>query len=141
MSKENPSAIFHHVATPKEKLHRVCEIAKEIYDKGEKVFISVEDDKAAKYLDRLLWSQPPESFMPHEVSDTPSKLPVVISTQVKNLNNATVMLNLCGSVPPLTKKFSCIHELEDYTTPEKQRLTEERLKTYKDKGFLVQQGS
>ncbi len=139
MNKKLPSVIFHDVATSKDKCNCVCEIVSTAYENGDRLFIAVENEKAEIYLDTLLWSKPDVSFMPHAIAHEKSALPIVISTHIKNLNGATVMLNLCSSISPLANEFEYIHELEDHTSSEKKRLTEERIHAYENKKIVLQQ--
>ena len=77
--------------------------------------------------------------MPHVIADTTTKEWIAITMQNKdNINQAPRLLNLCPLVPVLAHEMEEIYELYDETHPQKKELSEQRLREYQAKGFLVQ---
>lgn len=54
---------------PQDKILKLGMIAKKYFNKKEALVFLVEDEKAANFLDNLLWEIPKESFLPHACSD------------------------------------------------------------------------
>lgn len=119
------------------KLQRICETIRQHFESGNAVIVFVPNQDAAKYVDELLWRMPEESFIPHAISNTSSKDPIVITTEPKNLNQAKIMLNLCPGISPLSGDFQSVYDLIDETHPSKVELSAQRLAAYKSNGFSV----
>lgn len=112
---------FLKAASPQQKLSQVTSTVEKLFLEGKRIQILGPSDEALKFIDELLWTYKPESFLPHMVAGTPSKEVVVLSKSSANLNNADVLINLLPSLPPTDffKAFSMVYELLDETTPEK----------------------
>ncbi|MDR3624897.1 MAG: DNA polymerase III subunit chi [Chlamydiales bacterium] len=129
--------IFTTVTTNANKLTAVCNIAKTCFTKKEKLLILVQDQKAAEFIDELLWRIPEESFLPHCISDSECNEPVVITTFPKNVNQASILLNLSSKTNNLADPFQIIYELMDMTSKERHALSQEKLKIYQEMGYNV----
>lgn len=116
---------------------RICDTVHECFFSGKKIFISVENATAAEYVDQLLWRLPEESFIPHLITNQASKSPVVISSELRNLNDAYALIHLRPTASPIISQFSAIYDLEDHSSPHKQQRSQERLKAYQEIGFEV----
>lgn len=132
---------FWIVRDVQKKLATVCHLAKRHFARKERVLITTPSAKAAQFVDDLLWKNPPDSFLPHAISQEPLQAAVVITYpqeggQVVNLNEATIIINLCPDISPLGASVSCVHELHDQTDPEKQLLSDKRFADYEAAGFL-----
>ncbi len=80
-----------------------------------KVLLLCEDQRQAAHLDKVLWSYDPESFLPHGLAteDDAAHEPVLLGTDLKNPNNAKVLILAynppAGWLPP--KGFELVVEL------------------------------
>ncbi|MCI5052231.1 MAG: DNA polymerase III subunit chi [Simkaniaceae bacterium] len=129
-------AIFYQVKDGKQKLSVVCKIAKEHFDRGEPLMIWVENDKGGEFIDRLLWSDPSCTFLPHEMSLDESRELLVITPLKENLNQAHSLLNLRGNPAPL-EVFSTIHELDDQTNEVRAAISKEKYTFYRENGVRI----
>lgn len=123
------------VTTPQEKLHAIYSIVQRYFEQGHRILIQVPNDEAAVFMDQFLWKYEEEGFIPHMITKADVKAAVVITTQEKNLNAATVVINLCPHVTSLTPQVEMLFELEDLTHPLKAQLSQERIEVYRSKGF------
>ena len=73
-----------------------CKLAEQQAKLGQRVFIVADSTETAKDLDQLLWSYPPDSFVPHAlVTDAAAKqTAVVIGTAIQMEPTTTCVLNL-----------------------------------------------
>ncbi len=119
---------FFPVKTTSAKLAKIVDVATTHFYKGESLLFFVPDETSWKFLDKLLWSTPTESFLPH-----PSKL-----IQVKyNFDPAfTTVFNLCPA-PLLQETIKTLYELEDHTSPEKLKTSQDRYHTYRNKELQI----
>lgn len=135
----NPTrVVFFQVQDNQTKLNKIIESAHHHFRKKEPLLILVEDEKAEKFVDELLWKYPVSSFLPHIVADSPSNEFVVITKCKKNLNNARFAFNLCPTSLFLDEPFKIIYEFEDLTAPAKKNLSSQRFDTYKKAHFFIE---
>lgn len=121
----------------------VCRLAAKAVSAGEPVLLWTDDEEEMMRLDRDLWANPPESFLPHEIrrhdAGLPQDVPLVLA---------------CGSsLPPqslpvvlnLSQQFWC-HAAEIPqrvleiigSSPEDLASARERFKAYRTGGFEIE---
>lgn len=132
-----PVIIFLKAPDNASKMAHICMTIQSHFDQGHRVLITVPSMEAAHYVDQLLWRYPEESFLPHVISQKPLKESVLITTEQENLNQATVLFNLCPAASPICAQFTTVYELFDETHLEKLRLSEIRHKAYQAQGFMT----
>lgn len=132
-----PQIVFVTVKENGVKAARICEIVKQHHDQKQRVLLTVANDEGARYLDQLLWKQPPYSFIPHVIASQSTSIPVAITTQPVNINQAEILINLCPTVNPLFKQFVVVYELYDETHADKALLSQQRLNSYQTGGYHV----
>lgn len=128
---------FKTVHQVKQKLTVICSLVEQHFQRAEKVLLLVPNEAAARYLDQLLWSHPPESFLPHTISSRPIAAAIVISQEAQNLNQAQVLINLCPAISPIAGEFKQVFELFDCTDSAKEELSKKRLEAYQQLGYAV----
>jgi DNA polymerase IIIc chi subunit len=124
--------IFFPVTTTAAKLAKITQTAHLHFTRSDPLLFLVPDETAWKFLNELLWTMPPESFLPH-----PSKL---IHIRLQLDPEVLSVFNLCPSAPP-HDKLKTIYELEDYTSNEKKLLSEKRYQGYKALGLPIETSS
>lgn len=129
---------FWQVADNRQKLELICALTHQHFVRKERLLITVPNETAARYVDQLLWSSPPESFLPHVTSEKPIAAAVVITTGEQNLNQASILLNLCPTASAQAANFSQVHELLDSTSPDKEQLSRQREAIYRSAGHLIE---
>ena len=128
MSVPNTRVVFFQTANTTVKLACITETARSHFIKKESLLFFVEDEKAERFLDELLWKLPPASFLPHAISD-PSSLISITSTKT-NITQTHFAFNLCPT-PLLLPGFKIIYDLEDLSSPHKQTFSTKRFEAYK----------
>lgn len=138
-SKDNrlPFIVFLRVENKQSKLMRICDVVHKYFSLGERILISIMNETSAKFIDALLWQIPPESFLPHLIAEDFCEEPIVITQSKKNLNKASILINLQKDAFANTETFSKIYELKDLTSLEKHDLSCKREKEYKKMGLQI----
>lgn len=122
--------VFFQIKDIKTKLIRLIQTALQHFEKKEKLLIQVSGDLALKFVDELLWRQPPESFLPHSISDEKCDDYIVITKSKENLNNAIYLFNLSQEIIDLDTSYKVIYDFDDFTTPKKQEKSKKRFEIY-----------
>jgi len=130
--------IFFPVKDPNVKLQKVVRAARFHFAKRERILFQVADEKAAKFLDELMWKMPAYGFLPHAISHHETDDYVVITDSKKNLNNSKYVFNLCPSPILAEDTFRLIYELEDMSTPNKLMLSRKRFEAYRSLKYIIE---
>ncbi len=100
------------------------------------ILIYAPDETVAATIDRLLWTQPAMSFIPHcrDSSHLAASTPVIIGKNPDVLPSADVLINLGDEPPPVFSRFERLIEIvtEDEQDVLKGR---QRYRFYKDRGY------
>ncbi len=134
---KKPSVTFWQVMDSKQKVGCVCQLVHLHFHQAQRQIITVPNQQAAEYLDRMLWHYPKESFVPHAITTAPLAAAVVITTAQANLNEAQVLINLCAGVSPVSHTVGLVHELWDKTDAAKEELSRQRHVAYETAGYTV----
>lgn len=102
------------------------------------VFIQAASQEEAEALDEALWTQEPESFVPHRlVSESPQQFaPVVIGFAPNKRSRADVFVNLAFDTTDIPDNFRQYQEIVDFVSDE-ERLKESartRFRNYRQAG-------
>lgn len=127
--------IFLRVTDNQTKLRRITSIVQQHFVKGERVFIIVPNDKAASFVDELLWKMPEDSFLPHSTAPCSSNERVVITEGSENPNQATIAINLRSEPIKEYGQFEKIYELFDQTEKDKERQSKQKILEYEKMGL------
>ncbi len=110
-----------------------CRLCEKILSQKLKAFIYTDTQEQADYLDDLLWSYRPESFLPHCVigTDLDEDVSIIIGYADKYQKGFDVLINLSQNIPEFHNEFNRIVEIIPATEDAKAqgRL---RWKQYKD---------
>jgi DNA polymerase-3 subunit chi len=136
-SKKSTVIQFIRVATNHIKLTKLCETIQRHFDLGQSIMVATPGEEVSNYIDQLLWRLPEESFLPHVCANQPVKERIVITTSQKNLNEASILMNLCPQIASFPNEFELIYELFDETQPAKTEIASGRLESYKQQGYEV----
>lgn len=102
------------------------------------VLVYVPDAEQAAHLDRLLWTQPALSFLPHCRIDSPlaGETPILLTDQLDTPSQAGCLLNLGNTLPATFSRFE--HLVEIVSIDDADRLpARERFKFYRERGYAV----
>lgn len=103
------------------------------------VLVYVPDADAAARLDRILWTQPALSFVPHCRSDSPvaGETPILLVEHLDDPVQENCLLNLSNELPSTFSRFA--HMVEIVSTDDADRLpARERFKFYRDRGYAIE---
>jgi DNA polymerase IIIc chi subunit len=126
-----PEVIFIPIDDNRNKVVIVCTKVQELFLEGKRILIRVPTQEAAEFLDKKLWSTPPESFVPHHVVSSKTDVVVAITSEAINVNDADTLVNLTSTIPEDVSCYKTIVELDDSTTPEKAQQTEAKIRGYR----------
>lgn len=112
-----------------------CRLCEKILSQNLKAYIHTDTEEQANYLDDLLWSYRPESFLPHCVIDTEldEDVSIVIGYAEKYQHGFDVLINLSQSIPEFHADFPRIVEIISASEDDKTK-GRERWKQYKEAG-------
>jgi DNA polymerase-3 subunit chi len=102
------------------------------------VLVYVPDGAQAAQLDRLLWTQPALSFLPHCRIDSPlaGETPILLTDTLDGALQENCLLNLGNTLPATFSRFE--HLVEIVSTDDTDRLpARERFKFYRERGYAV----
>src|SRR5947208_7246945 len=128
---------FTHVAQPLKLAARI--IAKAYRTHGS-VRALAPDAETAHALDRLLWLDPPLSFLPHCRMDSAiaSETPIWIDERLEHSGPAAVLLNLHPEPPPFFSRFERLAEV--VSSDEAQIVAgRARFRLYREGGYELRQ--
>jgi len=103
------------------------------------VLVFVPDAEQAARLDRILWTQPALSFVPHCHADSPlaGETPILLTDRLDDPVQEICLLNLSNELPPSFSRFE--HLVEIVSVDDADRLpARERFKFYRDRGYAIE---
>lgn len=103
------------------------------------VLVYVPDAEPAVRLDRMLWTQPALSFVPHCRGDSPlaAETPILLTDRLDDPAQESCLLNLSDTLPPSFSRFE--HLVEIVSTDDRDRLpARERFKFYRERGYAIE---
>lgn len=103
------------------------------------VLVYVPDTEQATRLDRMLWTQPALSFVPHCRTDSPlaGETPILLTDRLDAPPHEGCVLNLSNELPPTFSRFE--HLVEVVSVDDADRLpARERFKFYRDRGYAIE---
>ena len=121
-----------------DKLQVACRLAGKAAAQGKRLLIYAPQPEAAQRIDRLLWTWPATSFVPHcAVHDAlAAHTPVLIAGAPESLAAGEVVRNHDAATPPAFERFERLLEivaLED----EDRRAARERYRFYRERGYRI----
>lgn len=103
------------------------------------VLVYVPDAEQSTRLDRILWTQPALSFVPHCSAAAPlaAETPILLTGRLDDPPQDTCLLNLSNDLPPSFSRFE--HLVEIVSTDDVDRLpARERFKFYRERGYAIE---
>jgi DNA polymerase III subunit chi len=106
------------------------------YAQGRRVRVVTADAAATLALDRLLWEQPVEGFVPHVTLTSPHRdvTPVVVDHSLVHDGVADVLINLGAEAPSFFARFERMFEIVG-ADPQLAAAGRERWAFYKARGY------
>ncbi len=120
---------------------RLFEIVEKAYGQGRKVVVFAMTPERAAAIDRVLWINKQESFIPHDVVSegaAETSLPVVIVTGESNPIGAGILVADGHCSLEYAGGFETVHEFVDRSTAEKHGACRERFRAYRARQIPVE---
>lgn len=121
-----------------DRVQSAAQWLQQAWSKRQAVLVYVPDTEQATRLDRLLWTQPALSFLPHCRIDSPlaSETPILLTDQMDDPPQEDCLLNLSNDLPPTFSRFNLLIEI--VSTDDADRLpARDRFKFYRDRGYAI----
>ena len=127
---------FYHGAA--DKIAAACALLSGAYAKKKPMLVFAPEKEIANSVDRMLWTNPALSFVPHCRADSPlaAETPILITDSLETLPQDERLMNLSQIVPPGFSRFQSLIEVVGQADDER-AAARDRVKFYKDRGYEV----
>jgi DNA polymerase-3 subunit chi len=121
------------------KLQTACVLSAKSSARGQRVLALCPDTGLSQKLDRLMWSTPNVSFLPHCSATDPlaAVTPIIVDHDDTQMPHDQVLINLRPEWPPHFARFQRLIEIVSLDE-EDRRLARVRYKFYRDRGYEIQ---
>lgn len=128
---------FYHGA--QDKVQAACRLIGDLHARGRRILVYAPDEALAAQVDRMLWVQPPTSFVPHCRIGSPlaAETPILIGGSLDESRHHEVLVNLDGDLPPAFSRFEQLIEIVGTDEADRQP-ARARFKFYRDRGYALQ---
>jgi DNA polymerase-3 subunit chi len=119
---------------------RLFEIIEHAYERHEKVVIYAGTVERAADIDRLLWINKQESFIPHRIFSGPAQEflePIAIVTAEKNPIGANILVADAHCSLDFALSFDVVHEFVRRSSPEMHEACRNRFRAYRARQVAV----
>lgn len=111
----------------------VCKLCQKAYQSQQSVLLLTANPLQTERLDRLLWSNEEESFIPHDQQEQDGLLtPVLLNHQADPRGERQLLINLSEEIPLFFAQFERVIELVTNDNKEQARA---HYSYYKDRGY------
>jgi DNA polymerase III subunit chi len=119
-----------------DRIQAAAQWLQQAWARRQAVLVYVPDAEAAARLDRVLWTQPQLSFLPHCRADSPlaAETPILLTDRLDAPPQENCLLNLSNELPPTFSRFEQVIEI--VSTDDTDKLpARERFKFYRERGY------
>lgn len=119
-------------------LELACELAANCFRNKQRCLVLCEDKGTAEQFDELLWQQPVDSFVPHNLSGEGPKngAPVEICWETPAQFSRAILINLRSEMADFTNRFRQVYDFVPAQELQKQQ-ARERYKHYRAAGYQL----
>jgi DNA polymerase III subunit chi len=113
-------------------------LALKVYAAKRKLRIATDDAQTTEQLDRLLWEQPDDAFVPHVRLASPLRdaTPIIIDEAATHDGESDVLISLCATPPAYFARFDRLIEIVG-KAPELAHTGRARWQFYKERGYAM----
>jgi DNA polymerase III subunit chi len=131
------TTVEFHFNAP-DRLQAVCALAAQALAAGERLLIYAPEPELAARLDRLMWTSPATSFVPHCAVDDAlaPDTPVLIARADEAPADVSVLVNLAAECPPHFARFERLVEVIGTEEAEREA-GRSRYREYKARGYAI----
>lgn len=122
-----------------DRIQAAAQWLQQAWARRQAVLVYVPDAEAATRLDRVLWTQPQLSFLPHCRADAPlaAETPILLTDHLDAPAQENCLLNLSNELPPTFSRFEQVIEI--VSTDDTDKLpARERFKFYRERGYPLE---
>lgn len=128
---------FLHCAP--DRIQAAAQWLRQAWSERRRVLVYVPDAELAARLDRMLWTQPALSFVPHCRAEAAlaGETPILLAERLDEPAHEDCLINLSNELPPSFSRFE--HMVEIVSTDDADRQpARERFKFYRDRGYVIE---
>lgn len=127
---------FYHGAA--DRIAAACALLGGAYAKKKPMLVFAPDPRVAESLDRMLWTHPALSFVPHCRQDSPlaGETPILIADKLDSLPQDERLMNLSRDIPPGFARFQSLIEVVGQDEADRSA-ARERVAFYRERGYEV----
>ena len=127
---------FYHGAS--DRIAAACALLGGAYAKGKPMLVYAPEKEVASNVDRMLWTHPALSFVPHCPADSPlaTETPILITDTLESVAQDERLMNLSREIPPGFSRFQDLIEVVGQEDADRSA-ARERVKFDKDRGYEV----
>ena len=127
---------FYHGAA--DRIAAACALLGGAFAKKKAMLVFAPDKAVAENVDRMLWTHPALSFVPHCRSNSPlaPETPILITDTLDTLPQDERLMNLSREIPPGFSRFQSLIEVVGQDEEDRQA-ARERVAFYKERGYEV----
>lgn len=127
---------FYHGAS--DRIAAACALLGGAYAKNKAMLVYAPDKEVAAGVDRMLWTHPALSFVPHCAVDSPlaRETPILIGDNLSTPAQEERLMNLSRQVPPGYSRFANLIEVVGQDE-EDRSAARDRVRYYKEQGLEV----
>lgn len=109
------------------------------FSMGKKIIVKTPNTQSAEHINTLLWTQNPNSFLPHGTAKdgNAEHQPIWITENDENPNGADTLILTGGVEHEKMEDFTLCCEMLNGNNPDEITAARARWKIYKDKGFEI----
>lgn len=121
---------------PRAAFHQAVSLIEQSFRSNKRVFIHTESKRDAEYMDELLWTREPSSFLPHLLVGEAEGItpPIQIGFGQQPEVRPDVLVNLAHEVPQFHGRFERLIEFAHGDEAAKEQ-ARQRFKFYRDRGY------
>lgn len=122
-----------------DRIQAAAQWLQQAWGERRRVMVYVPDAEQAARLDRMLWTQPALSFVPHCRAEAAlaGETPILLAERLDEPVHEDCLVNLSNELPPSFSRFE--HMVEIVSTDDADRLpARERFKFYRDRGYAIE---
>ena len=108
------------------------------WERRKPITFYIPDVKRAETFDKALWTNDPQSFVPHCHATSPEadRTLILITDNPDNVAQDELLVNLSDTVPPGFARFQRLFEIVSQNDADK-ATARERMAFYKDRGYPI----
>lgn len=121
-----------------DRLATACRLAGKAVQQKKRVLVYAPQPEMAQRIDRMLWTRPSISFVPHCHADDllAAETPVLIASGNESAPGCEVLLNLSSEWPPFFERHERLLEVVS-RDDEERRAGRARYAFYRDRGYAI----